>query len=188
MILVWRWPPSPARRGCGRCGRPSCPKARRCRLPPRPAPGLLDEDVERDIVEDVAGLVDHAVLAVRGVRVERDVGHDADRSASSGRPPRAAPGLWDSALRGRRRISAAARLPEERKDRDAQLQALLASGSSLSTVMRSTPGMEATFSVRDCRRARTPDRSVVAVSTCSRISPARKLVAPHAPHANPELA
>jgi len=37
---------------------------------------LLHQHVERYVVEDVARLVDDAVLSVRGVRVERDVGHD----------------------------------------------------------------------------------------------------------------
>jgi len=40
--------------------------------------GLTDQHVERDVVQDIAGLVDHAVLAVRRVRIERHVGHDAE--------------------------------------------------------------------------------------------------------------
>ena len=39
---------------------------------------LLDEHLQRHVVDDVAGLVDDAVLAVRGVGIERDVGHDAE--------------------------------------------------------------------------------------------------------------
>ena len=39
---------------------------------------LLDQHFERDVVDDVAAGVDHAVLAVRSVGVERDVGHDAE--------------------------------------------------------------------------------------------------------------
>jgi len=43
---------------------------------------LLREDVERLVVQDVAVLVDHAVLAVRGVRIESDVGHEAELGES----------------------------------------------------------------------------------------------------------
>ena len=39
---------------------------------------LLDEDLDRVVVDDVAGLVDQAVVAVRGIGVERDVGQHAD--------------------------------------------------------------------------------------------------------------
>ena len=39
---------------------------------------LLDERGDRLVVEHVAGGVDQAVLAVAGVRIERDVGDDAE--------------------------------------------------------------------------------------------------------------
>jgi len=38
---------------------------------------LLDQDLQRDVVEDVARLVDHAVLTVRGIGIQRDIRHDA---------------------------------------------------------------------------------------------------------------
>ena len=40
--------------------------------------GLLDERVDGLVVDDVAGVVDEAVLAVRRERIERDVGDDAE--------------------------------------------------------------------------------------------------------------
>ncbi len=39
---------------------------------------LLHQRVQRHVVEDVAGLVDHAVLAVGGIGIERDIAHDAE--------------------------------------------------------------------------------------------------------------
>ena len=39
--------------------------------------GLLFEHSERHIVDDVARFVDHAILSVRGVRIKRYIGHDA---------------------------------------------------------------------------------------------------------------
>ena len=39
---------------------------------------LLDEDAHRVVVDDVAAIVDEAVMAVRGVGIERDVGEHAD--------------------------------------------------------------------------------------------------------------
>jgi len=39
---------------------------------------LLHQRVERHIIDDVARRVDDAVLAVRGIGVEGDVGHDAE--------------------------------------------------------------------------------------------------------------
>jgi hypothetical protein len=39
---------------------------------------LLLEDFERDVVDDVAAAVDDAVLAVGGIRIQCDVGHDAE--------------------------------------------------------------------------------------------------------------
>ena len=38
---------------------------------------LLHQNVERLVVEDVARVVDYAILAVRGIRIERHVGHDS---------------------------------------------------------------------------------------------------------------
>ena len=38
----------------------------------------LSQHRDRLVVQDVAGVVDDAVLAVAGVRIERDVGHDAE--------------------------------------------------------------------------------------------------------------
>jgi hypothetical protein len=40
--------------------------------------GLLDQRFDGDVVDDVTAVVDEAVLAVRGERVERDVGDDAE--------------------------------------------------------------------------------------------------------------
>jgi len=39
---------------------------------------LLDQDLERGVVQDVAALVDHAILAVRRIGIERHVGHQAE--------------------------------------------------------------------------------------------------------------
>ena len=39
---------------------------------------LLDQRLDGDVVHDVAGVVDDAVLAVRRVRIERDVGDHAE--------------------------------------------------------------------------------------------------------------
>jgi hypothetical protein len=39
---------------------------------------LAHERIERHVVDDIARLVDYAVLSVRGVRIERNVGHDAE--------------------------------------------------------------------------------------------------------------
>ncbi len=82
------------------------------------AGGGLDQRLARQhrhrlVVEDVAGVVDQAVLAMRGVRIEGDVGHQrrARGSAPSARRRRAGSGLRGSAPRGRRRSSATARAP-----------------------------------------------------------------------------
>ena len=51
--------------------------------PPRGnRPNRLDQGVGRGVLEDVARRVDHAVLAMRGVGIERDVGHNADVAAA----------------------------------------------------------------------------------------------------------
>ena len=39
---------------------------------------LVGEDLHRVVVDDVAGHVDQAIMAVRGVRIERDVGQHSD--------------------------------------------------------------------------------------------------------------
>ena len=74
---------------------------------------LLRQHGHGVVVDDVAAVVEQAVLAVAGEGVERDVGEHARvrGSASSARAPRAAPGRRGWWLRGRRASSAPARSP-----------------------------------------------------------------------------
>ena len=100
---------------------------------------LLHQDIERDVVDDVAVVVDHAILAVGGIRIERDVGHDAElgKALLQRARPRAAQAPSGCRPRGRPASSASGR--STGKSARAGMPSFMqcsATGSSLSTVMR----------------------------------------------------
>jgi len=87
---------------------------------------LPHKHVQRLVVEDVSVAVDHAVLPVRGVGIERDVGHDPqfrEPFLQGGRCPRhqAARVIGLSAVGG---FQAMVDDGEEREHRNAELEAL----------------------------------------------------------------
>jgi hypothetical protein len=106
---------------------------------------LLDQHFDGLVVQDVAGVVEQAVLAVAGERVERHVGHHAQlREFLLQRRTTRGTSLRDSRLRGRRASSARIDDREQRQHRDAQGHALLRHRQQQVEAERSTPGMEAT--------------------------------------------
>ena len=122
---------------------------------------LLDQRLDGLVVDHVAGVVDQAVLAVRGVRIERDVGDHAElgKALPSARAPRAARGRRDSTLRARRALFAVGRRDrEQRQRRDAERMRFAGDASAARrSTARSTPGIDGTGSrCASALDARTP--------------------------------
>ena len=145
---------------------------------------LADQHLHGLVVEDVAGVVEQAVLAVAGVRVERHVGHQPElRKARLQRAHRARhQALGVAAPRGRRASSAPDRSPGT-----APSPACPASGIPRPCATGDRPSGAARRACRrrlGCgarRRARTPDRSGRWVEAVLAHQRAREGVAAQAP-------
>ena len=119
-----------ARRGSRRCGRPSCRTAPRCRR--RPRPGTAPARTSTSTVSSLRMTPsrEQAVLAVAGVRVERDVGDHAQLGELlfSARMARHTGCRGSVASRPSSRLQLRRRHRKQRHRRDAQLDRLSATG------------------------------------------------------------
>ena len=148
---------------------------------------LLHQRFDGLVVDDVAAVVDQAVLAVRGVGIERDVGDHAEfGEARLQRADRAlAPGRRRPTPQRRRATSPPARSPGTARAPECAIRrpARRRAAARRSTRVRrraSTPPRRGRRA-----RARTPDRSGRwPVSTVSRIRRRENVVAAHAARAD----
>ena len=148
---------------------------------------LLDQRIDGDVVHDVAGIVDDAVLAVRRVRVERDVGDHAelrhgllDRAHCALREPFGIPGF--AAVEA---LDVARRHREQRQRRDAQLGERL----GLAHQLIDRDPLDAGHALdRLAPRAALDDEhridEIVGAERALAHQPAREFVAAHAAHAS----
>ena len=109
---------------------------------------LLDQRFDGGVVDDVAGLVDEAVLAVRRERIERDVGDHAElRKCLLQRAHRALREAFGIPRLARiEALRVGRRHRKQRERRDAELGASPATRTSSSIDRRSTPGIDGTGS------------------------------------------
>ena len=118
---------------------------------------------DRLVVRHVAGLVEQAVLAVARVRVERDVGDDAQlrEIAPSARARRAAPGPRDPRPRPRRSDFCAAAITGNSAiaGMPSSTQRSASRNKQVDALARDRRAATARLLARRCRRGRTPDRS-----------------------------